>query len=154
MRNSRPARPRDPLADQAAFPKPVREDRTGAPRTEGLELRKIHPVRDDGYKRWLRYVPCAVAGRVDAQTDQRHECWSPEAQILYGRLFYFSDPAHSGKAISGRTKRDDSGCFPLCRAVHGLQEDNHAKFDRRYGIDRHEIAARLYAQYKKEKGIE
>lgn len=154
MTRPRPARPRDPLADKAAYPKPRREDRTGSPRTEGLAHRKIHPVRDDGYKLWLRYIPCAVAGLEDKSTGIVHACYSPEVQPSYRGVFFLSDPAHGRKAMSGRKKWDDSGCFPLCRAAHNLQEDNHDKFDRRYGIDRHEIAARLYERYKKEKGIE
>jgi len=114
--------------------------------TRELQHRKIHPRRDQEYRRWLRSKLCSVYGKVDARTEQVHICWSPDR---VGNQFA-SDPCHGGKAYSGRVKRHDSGCFPLCRHAHRQQEDAMDAFDQRFGIDRHEIARRLYAEFIEE----
>lgn len=143
----RPELPHEELARQAKFAKPQYAGDAEATDTRDLAHRKIHPNRDDAYRRWLNTKPCSVKGRTDERTGQPHVCWSPE---LRGPREYVSDPAHSGKAYSGKLKRDDSGCFPLCRHAHRQQEDNMNSFDRRFGIDRHSIAAKLYAEFQDE----
>lgn len=115
--------------------------------TRLLPLRKIHPDRNDAYKRWLRYQPCAIAGLADAETGRVHVCWSPD-MVSTGQ--YASDPMHSGKAYSGRLKRDDSGCMPGCRVAHDAQENDMDRFDRKFGVDRHEIATEHFARFTAE----
>lgn len=141
-------RPRDPLADDLAFPKPRRSTRQDAPRTEGLALRKIHPERDQGYRRWLRIQPCILEGLTNQRTGVKHTCWSPAT--INGK--YVSDPMHTGKSYSGRLKRADSGAVSGCRHAHRELEDNMDRGDADYGIDRHEIAGRMHQRYRKETG--
>lgn len=135
----RPEMPGEELAREAKFAKPQYLRPTEETDTRSLQFRKIHPDRDEDYRRWLRMQPCAIAGLFDANTGQRHVCWHPDGK--------FCDAAHAGKAYSGRLKRDDSGCIALCRHGHRLQESNMDAFDRRYGIDRHVIATRLYGAF-------
>jgi len=112
--------------------------------TRELQFRKIHPDRNDAYKKWLRFQLCAIKDLIDSRTTQPHICWSP-AKDQFNR--YLSDPAHTGKAYSGKLKRNDSGCFPLCRIAHNLQEDRMNDFDQRYGIDRFAIAEEHFARF-------
>lgn len=134
-------------------PKPLHEwETTRKPALERLARSyKINPVRDEAYKKWLWLQPCAVAGKKNKRTKIVHACWSPEDRTIGGR--FLSDAAHSGKAYSGRIKRADSGCIPLCRWHHEAQEKNMARFDADYGIDRHAIADALYAKFQKERGL-
>lgn len=149
-RRSRAPRPAD-MYDGLAHAKPRRAEKGEQINTRGMQSPKIHPDRNEEFKRYLTRQTCAVAGMIDSATGQEHICWHPH--ILYyasGKPVFASDPAHSGKAYSGKLKRDDSGCMPLCRHAHDLQEDNHEKFDRRFGIDRFAIAAEHFAQFEKE----
>src|SRR5438128_1584972 len=72
--------------------------------TSGMKLRKIQPMRDKAYLRWITFRPCAIEGKTNQRTDIRHICWSP-AQ-LNGR--FKSDPAHANASYSGRLKRNDT----------------------------------------------
>ena len=132
------------LSEEVALPKPKR---VGKLDTRGLELAKIHPLRNREFLTWLRRQPCSVAGMLDQATGQPHVCWSPEE---WRRGVFKSDPAHCGKAISGRMKRSDAEAFSLCRHAHRDSEMAMDAFDRRFGIDRFEIAARQFAQFTKE----
>lgn len=151
-RRPRPDSPADELARHAKFAKPRFRDPAPATDTRDLAFRKIHPDRDPEYRRWLRFEDCSIKGKTDSLTDQPHVCWSPE----YRPTRFLSDPAHTGKAYSGRLKRSDtpsehaSGMFSLCRHAHRLQEDQMNAFDERFGIDRHEIAKRQHEKYLKE----
>lgn len=142
-----PEMPHEEFAKQAKFAKPQYGREPEATDTSSLTHRKIHPNRDEAYRRWLNGQPCAIKGKTDERTGQPHICWSPE---MRGPREYVSDAAHGGKAYSGKLKRDDSGCIPLCRHAHRLQENNMDSFDRRFGIDRHAIAEKLYAEFRDE----
>jgi hypothetical protein len=148
FRSRRTPRPNTPLDDfysTAALPKRPRPET--AMDTSSLPQRKIHPLRDRAFLDWLRKQPCAIKGLTNESTGQPHVCWSPDR---FGAGF-LSDPAHCGKSYSGKLKRSDAEAFPLCRHGHRDQEPNMNLFDARYGIDRFEIAARMYAEYQHEK---
>lgn len=149
-RKPRPLQPWEEIAKEAKFPKahliPDDDEPTD---TRSLKFRKIHPDRDDAYKRWLVFQTCAVKGLTDEATGQVHVCWSPAN--VNGRPA--SDPAHAGKSYSGALKRNDSECMPLCRHAHRSQEDRMDAFDQRFGIDRFAVArehrARFLAEQEK-----
>jgi hypothetical protein len=148
LRRSSKPQPWSP-ADEAASRQMFAKDRFKVQPAESIDttalpFRKIHPDRNDGYKRWLKFQPCSIEGSTDKETDQVHVCWSPEE---IGLRRFASDPAHAGKSYSGKLKRNDSGCMSLCRHAHNSQEDNHDRFDRRYGIDRFAIAEGQFAEY-------
>lgn len=140
----RPELPHEEFARALAHPKPQYLAPAEPTDTRDLALRKIHPERDLGFLRWLHFKPCVIAGLVNRRTGQAHVCWSPE-RLTGGR--YESDPMHTGKAYSGALKRSDRGAMPGCRHAHREQELNMDRFDADYGINRHEIAARLFAEY-------
>jgi hypothetical protein len=144
---SRPLLPHEELAAQAAIPKPQYRERAEPIDTSELPHRKMHPLRNARFLKSLTFKPCSIEGKTNQRTLSPHVCWSP-GDKRGGR--FISDPAHTGKAISGRKKQHDSGAFPLCRHAHNEQEDNMDRFDRDYEIDRHEIAAELYEQFLKE----
>jgi hypothetical protein len=145
---TRPLLPHEEIAQGAKFRKPHPNDRIESSiDTSGLQHRKIHPFRDEGFLRWLTPKVCTVAGKVDQLTDQPHICWHP--QKIGGR--FASDPGHLEKAISGRTKQDDRYAIPLCRLAHNMQEGDTERFGRRFGINCVEIAEGLYAEYTAEK---
>lgn len=153
-RAPRPDTAADQLARTAKFAKPRHCAQAEPVDTSELQHRKMHPARDDAYKAWLRTQSCAIKGLVDKDTDQPHVCWHPN-QLAYNR--YASDPAHTGKAYSGRLKRSDRECIPLCRHAHDLQEDRMNAFDARFGINRFDVAAECYARFAEEqerKGIQ
>ena len=151
-RKPRPLQPWEEIAKEAKFPKAhLIAGKATSPEidTRDLPHRKIHPDRDEAYKRWLVFQPCAVRGLTDDTTGQVHVCWSPTT--VNGRPA--SDPAHAGKSYSGALKRNDSECMPLCRHAHRLQEDRMNAFDERFGIDRFAVArehrARFLAEQEK-----
>ena len=136
------------IGQRLALPKKFRDREDGEQiDTRDLPLRKIHPEREPEFLTWLRFRPCSIAGREDSLTGSMPVCWSPES-LGPGR--YLSDPAHTGKAYSGRLKRTDRGAFPLCRHAHRLQESQMDRFDLRYGINRHEIAAEMWKRFSEE----
>ena len=136
------------IGQRLALPKKFRDRDDRDPLdTRDLPLRKIHPEREPEFLAWLRFRPCSIAGLVDSITGQPHVCWSPE-RLGPGR--FLSDPAHTGKSYSGRLKRTDRGAFPLCRHGHRDQESNMDRFDARYGINRHEIAAEMWKRFAEE----
>lgn len=144
-RAPRPDAPGDDQARVARFAKPrFRREAEESIDTSELAHRKIHPARDEAYLRWLRTQPCAIAGMVDRDTDQPHVCWHPN-QLSYRR--FASDPAHTGKAYSGRLKRSDQEAIPLCRHAHNLQEDRMNAFDARFGVNRFSVAAEHFARF-------
>lgn len=144
---SRPLLPHEELGREAKFAKPHLIDQTDEQiDTRGLRFRKIHPDRDDEYRRWLMFQPCAVRGLIDNETGQAHVCWSPAN--VNGRPA--SDPCHTGKAYSGKLKRNDSECMPLCRHAHRMHEDQMDRFDRRFGIDRYAVAREHFARFSEE----
>lgn len=148
LRSRRAPRPNTELDDyyaSAALPKTRRPDTTMD--TSSLVQHKIHPLRDREFLDWLHRQPCSIKGLTDVTTGQVHVCWSPDR---FG-VGFLSDPAHCGKSYSGKLKRSDAEAFPLCRHAHRIQEDAMDSFDLRYGIDRYEIAERLYAQFQHEK---
>lgn len=151
MRSRTPAPPLpwDDAASKAAFPKPqTRRAKAGDQvDTRDLKHRKVHPDRDEAYKRWLRTQPCVIKGKTNKRTDVLHVCWHPD-QV--GPVIP-SDPAHPSKAMSGRVKVSDSDCMPLCRHAHNEQEWKHERFDHDYGIDRFAIGAEHYARFQKER---
>lgn len=141
----KPLLPHEELAAQQPLAKPQYRDKPEPADTRDLKFRKIHPLRDRGYLTWLGTKRCSIYGMTNQRTGIPHVCWSPE---LF-RMSPKSDPAHTGKAYSGKLKRADSGAFPLCRHAHREQEPNMDRFDSDYGIDRHEIAAEFYDEYTK-----
>lgn len=145
-----PPLPWDETNAQLAYPKPRREQRTPEQvDTTPLKFRKIHPLRDKGYLRSLTFQVCNIEGKTNRRNGVVHVCYHPRGR--FGNRWY-SDPAHTGKAISGRLKRADSGAFSLCRHAHDEQEGNMQRFDDDYGIDRFAIAEEQYARYEKEIG--
>lgn len=146
-RAQRPQLHHEELAAKAAHPKPQYRERAEPMDTSKLAHRKMHPLRNARFLKSLTFKRCTIEGKTNRRTGVVHVCWHPG-----GRRgdHFISDPAHTGKAISGRVKRHDSGAFPLCRHAHNEQEDNMPRFDDDYGIDRHEIAAELYEQFLKD----
>lgn len=143
-KSPRPLLPHEEIGQELRFAKSYRDrDDREMIDTSELEHSKIHPTRCREFLTWLRFQPCAIVGREDSATGQRHTCWSLE-RLGAG---YLSDPAHTGKAYSGKLKRDDRGAFPLCRHAHRQQEDNMDSFDARFGIDRHEIAREMWERF-------
>ncbi len=136
----------DHLASLAAFAKPRhREQPDESIDTTALPHRKIHPNRDEAYRRWLNFRPCAVKGLTDNKTGLPHACWSP---TKHGREFT-SDAAHGPRAGLG-LKGDDDGCLPLCRHVHRECGDRMEDLESRYGVNWRAIAAEHYARFVKE----
>jgi len=139
-----PALPYEEFAAQLPFAKAkYREQKDEQIDTRPLRFRKIHPEREPDFLRWQHFKACSIEGKTNLRTGVVHVCWHPE---MIGARFQ-SDPAHTGKAYSGSLKRGDRGSFPLCRHAHREQENNMDRFDADYGINRHEIAARLYAEF-------
>lgn len=136
----------DDLAAQAAFPKGrYRKPPEESIDTTALLHRKVHPNRDEAYKRWLNFRPCAIKGLTDNKTGLPHVCWSP---TMRGREFV-SDAAHGPRAGLG-LKGDDSGCLALCRHAHRDVGDRMDDLESRYGVDWRGIAAELYARFRAE----
>src|ERR1051326_3010130 len=100
------------LSEEVALPKPKR---VGKLDTRGLELAKIHPLRNREFLTWLRRQPCSVAGMLDQATGPPRVCWAPGG---WGPGVCRSDPAHWGRAISARIKRSHAEAFSLCRHAH------------------------------------
>lgn len=140
-------KPLTPLQEyKRSAPLALRERPEEAMDTTELPQRKLHPTRDHGFRRWLVTQPCQVKGLVDKVAEQVHICWHP-SELGYKR--YASDPAHLEKTGMG-IKGSDRAMISLCRHAHRLQEGATAKFNERFGINCHEIAARQYAEYLKE----
>lgn len=151
-RRPRPELPHEQLARRAKFAKPQYREPAEETDTKGLALRKLHPERDRCYLKWLRFRTCKVHGKTDSLTDQPHICWSYERAASTATGF-MSDPSHNAKAYSGNLKRSDipsdssSGAISLCRLAHRFSEANADEFDRRFGINRHEIGREQYEEY-------
>jgi hypothetical protein len=92
------------------------------------------PMRDPAYRAWLHSKPCACG------------C---------GRM-----PCHAAHTQNGgmRMKGPDSSCVPLYPACHTggpLSYDfGRRAFEARHGVDMRAIAARYYAEYLAERGVE
>jgi hypothetical protein len=133
-RKARPELPIDEFARQARFAKPQYQTPPVAADTSELQHRKLHLIRSEGFKAFIRLKRCAIEKKLD------HKCWTPRAHGL-------SDPAHTTKAGLA-LKGPDSGLIPLCRLAHSEQELDMDAFDQKYGINRHQIAADLWAQWQ------
>jgi hypothetical protein len=141
QRLKRPDLPGEAEARMAAHPKPqYREVIVDAGiDTRRLQLRKVHPEREPDFLNYVRDRACEIAGHV-----LHPQCWNVDC----GR----NRAAHCGKAISGRLKRTDRQVITLCDLAHDEQERDMDLFDKKYGINRFEIADRLWAEYCALKG--
>lgn len=111
------------------------------------------PVRDEGYLSFLRSHACTVSRWEGGAGVCQSATWALQIILRRGALLIMprSTAAHPKKATSGREKVGDDQCIPLCEAHHAEQELNHDAFDRKYGIDRYELAKKYYARYLEEK---
>lgn len=154
LRRPRPLLPHEEIGRDARFAKPhlvqPADDQQPIDTSE-LPHRKIHPERIPAFLDWLKFQTCCIKDKTDAETGQVHVCWHP---VTLGYKRFLSDPMHIGKAYSGRLKRSDKGAIPGCRHAHNLQEDNMDRFDRRFGINRHELAEAYYTRFCAEKGLD
>jgi hypothetical protein len=89
------------------------------------------PMRDPGYRRWLRQGRCLVTWLLGNVCD----CDS-----------LLSDAAHTqnnGMASKG----PDSSCVPLCRKHHREYDAGRKAFETKYAVDMKVEAAKFYDQY-------
>lgn len=141
---TRPMSPADEMAALAAHPKARFRQAPDPADTSELEHAKIQPDRNRAFMSYLHFQLCSVKGKTDNATGQLHVCWSPGRDQFSRPL---SDPAHTSKTGLGM-KGPDSGCFPLCRHAHRQQEANMDDFDRRFGINRFEIAREHFERFQ------
>jgi hypothetical protein len=102
----------------------------------------VKPLRDYGYRQWLRYegVCCACAKLASRP---RHE------------LLGLSDGAHT-QNNGMRSKGPDSSCVPLCRKHHREYDRGREAFEGKYALDMKQEAAWWWEQYiswKKKTGV-
>lgn len=91
------------------------------------------PLRDKGYRDWLKFERCAIANA---------DC--------YPGGYAQSDPAHTEN--NGMwSKGPDSSCAPLCRLHHQEYDAGRADFELRYNVDMKATAAKYWARYQQEK---
>lgn len=94
-----------------------------------MGLRVSSVIRCPGHLQFIRGCECSVRGKIG------HMCgWSIEA-------------AHVRKGTDGGvgTKPGDNWTIPLCAAAHARQHNiGEPAFERLYGIDMKEIAAKLW----------
>lgn len=104
---------------------PVRRKRLGKPRRG--------PMRDKGYRDWLKYEYCAIG----------------EAHGSEG-CTGVTDPAHTENNGMG-SKGPDSSCGPLCRRHHREYDAGRVAFEKKYRVSMKLIAAQNWARYEQEK---
>lgn len=89
-----------------------------------IRYRPAKPIRDPGYRRWIKRSPCAACGRS----------WS-------------IDPAHTGPHGMSQ-KASDLTCIPLCRRCHDAFDATPQLFAEKHGLDIPALIQQLNQAYQ------
>lgn len=96
-------------------------------------VRRVSVLRAPKYLAELRLMYCEIGVKFGSE-----QCSS------------VTDPAH-GPVNGMGSKGPDSGAIPLCRSHHREQHQiGWPRFERKYGINREEVAARTFAAWEAE----
>lgn len=108
------------------------------------------PMRDPGYRKYVRISPCIVCSNGCGECHHINP-W-PECCLGRGECVGVPvDAAHTENNGMG-SKGPDSSCVPLCRKHHQEQHKiGIDAFNKKYGINLKEIAAEHYSRYLSEK---
>ena len=93
------------------------------------------PLRDKGYRDWLR-------GRFICMADRNG--WRDCSGVM--------DPAHTENNGMG-SKGPDSSCVPLCRTHHREYDAGRKAFEKKYKVNMKLIAAQKWAEYQRERAV-
>lgn len=103
------------------------------------------PLRDPGYREYLRYegICCACVADYDTFLDLYPDIARPTKGC---------DPAHTENNGMG-SKGPDSSCAPLCRIHHREYDSGRQAFEHKYGLDMRLEASRWYQEYLRWKQV-
>lgn len=108
------------------------------------------PMRDKGYRNWLKEQPCAVSDRIPLANGHVITFPKPVPGVFTFDCEQQTDPAHTVNNGMG-SKGPDSSCAPLCRKHHREYDAGREAFENKYGVDMKKIAAQNWARYESER---